>query len=228
LVNADGEWVQANASGAQVDVVELEHAFASVRTTPGEQICEHEAEALKRVVPFYRGDLLEGCYEDWCTYERERLKAMYLSVLERLLGYCEKRGLHEEGFEYGEQLLRYEHAHERAHWRLMRLHYLAGDRTGALRQFERCKEFLHAELGIEPGEAIMALYEQLRADHGPPVRREGPLTSAGPEQVRGAGAAGTLTLPVKPLLDALEALGQAGELLEQSMRAAGLRSATDG
>jgi DNA-binding SARP family transcriptional activator len=46
----------------------------------------------------------------------------------------------------------------------MRLHYLNGDRTAALRQFERCRHALRTELGIEPAAPITLLYEQIRAD----------------------------------------------------------------
>jgi DNA-binding SARP family transcriptional activator len=170
LLLSDTDWVQANTESVRVDVATLEDAFAPVRSTPGELIPKERAEALKRAVPLYQGDLLEGCYEDWCVYERERLKAMYLAILEKLLGYCEIRGEPEEGFVYGEQLLRNDHAHERAHWRLMRLHYLAGDRTGAIRQFEQCQKALMEELGIGPGEMVRALCEQVRREL--PLRHE--------------------------------------------------------
>src|SRR5438093_41914 len=152
-----------------------------------------DAHALKKAVLLYRGDLLEGCYEDWCVYERERIKAMYLAALEKLLEYCEVRGQPAQGFAYGERLLRHEPAHERAHWRLMRLYWLAGDRTGALRQYERCRDALRGELGIEPGERIRGLRDRLRAElpmtpQRHPDHRSWPL--AGPPatvRVRGEG-----------------------------------------
>ena len=34
---------------------------------------EDRARSLEDAVSLYQGDLLEGCYEDWCIYERERL-----------------------------------------------------------------------------------------------------------------------------------------------------------
>jgi DNA-binding SARP family transcriptional activator len=165
---ADTEWVQVNAGQLWLDVAHLEEAYARVKLIPGERLDAADAAELGRVVPLYRGDLLEGCYQSWCVYERERLKALYLSLLERLLAYCEATSRDDEGVTYGELLLRYDQAHERAHRRLMRLRYQAGDRTGAIRQFERCCEALREELGIAPGERTRLLYEQLKSDVGPP------------------------------------------------------------
>jgi DNA-binding SARP family transcriptional activator len=233
LVSVQSDWVQANPANLWLDVAELEDAFGPVKLVPGERMNTEQASHLRRAVSLYRGDLLEGCYEDWCIYERERLKAMYIALLERLIGYCEMHGESEEGLMYGEDLLRQDRAHERAHWRLMRLRYLAGDRTGALRQFERCREALEEELGIAPGERIAGLYDQIRADLGldppkvhiaspaargpgaPEPSRPGPV-AAPPAGWPGEGRPGATA----PLHEALRALSLAEELVAQAIRAA--------
>jgi len=216
LLSGHSEWIQVDARRVRLDVAELEDAFAPVRLVPGEQIEPEAAVALKRVAPLYRGDLLEGCYQDWCVYERERVKALYLSLLEKLLAYCEVHAEPEEGLIYGEELLRHERAHERAHWRLMRLHYQAGDRTAALRQFERCREALKEELQTAPGERIHNLYEQIRSDAGlgAPPRRWGPTTPGGPDRDDSVHPA------PNALEQALDALSLASKLVEEAIRAA--------
>ena len=166
LLLVEPEWVQVNTRCVWLDVAELEEAFDRMPRIPGERMTEADAHILQEAVALYRGDLLDGWYQDWCTYERERLKVMYLTIVEKLLGYCEAKGKPEEGLLFGERLLRHDRAHERAHWRLMRLYYFAGDRTGALRQFERCRNALREELGVGPGERISTLYEQIRTDRG--------------------------------------------------------------
>jgi DNA-binding SARP family transcriptional activator len=166
LLLLEPEWVQVNTDCVWLDVDQLEASFDRTPKIPGERMTEADAHVLKNAVTLYRGDLLDGWYQDWCIYERERLKVMYLTMVEKLLGYCEARGKPEEGLLFGERLLRHDRAHERAHWRLMRLYYLAGDRTGALRQFQRCRTALDEELGVGPGERITTLYEQIRTDQG--------------------------------------------------------------
>lgn len=166
LLLVEKEWVQVNLNGIWLDVAELEAAFDSVQSTLGERMTEEQAKTVIGALDLYRGDLLEGWQEEWCVFERERLKAINLTMLEKLLGYCEANGSFEEGLVYGEKLLRSDRAHERAHWRMMRLSYLAGDRTGALRRYEKCRVALAEELGVSPGRLTRTLYEQICADAG--------------------------------------------------------------
>jgi hypothetical protein len=59
----------------------------------------------------------------------------------------------------------------------MRLRYLAGDRTGALRQFERCAAALDSELDVLPSRATVHLYEQIRGDRLPAANAAPPPIS---------------------------------------------------
>jgi DNA-binding SARP family transcriptional activator len=135
--------------------------FSKVRTTPPERVRDAEARLIVGAVELYRSDLLAGWEEEWCVRERERLKAVYLTLLEKLVGWCETSNRIEAGLAYGDMLLKHDRAHERAHWRLMRLHQLAGNRSGALRQFEKCRTALDEELGVGPGRLTRSLYEEI-------------------------------------------------------------------
>jgi len=144
-----------------LDVAVLEQAFQGVEGIAGEQLVSPMAAALRGAVDLYHGDLLDGWYQDWCVYERERLQTMYLALLDKLMGYCETHQEYEAGLAYGTQLLRYDRAREQTHRRIMRLHALSGDRTAALRQFERCTAALAEELGVQPTPYTMQLYEHI-------------------------------------------------------------------
>ncbi|MCA9875114.1 MAG: bacterial transcriptional activator domain-containing protein, partial [Anaerolineales bacterium] len=109
-------------------------------------------------------DLLEGWYQDWCLFERERYQQMLLLMLDKLMAHCESCGAYEAGIVYGMQILRYDLARERTYRQLMRLFYLAGDRTGALRQYERCTAVLRNELGVKPSTSTEQLRAQVEAD----------------------------------------------------------------
>lgn len=161
----DGEWLQVTREAwTWADVWELEQGFSSTKGLPGEALTEEQAHQLRLAVDLCGADLLEGWYGDWCVYERERLRTVYLSMLDKLLAHCERQDLPEDGLLYGERILAHDRAHERTHRRMMRLHLLAGDRTSALRQFDRCAAALREELGIQPSEPVVALFEDIRAD----------------------------------------------------------------
>lgn len=163
IVLVDPEWISLNPEAdLWFDVAEFESTFALVQGVPGETLDAQRAQALQVAAQLYRGDLLEGWYHDWCLYER--LQNMYLAMLHKLMGCCEARQEYETGLLFGACILRYDRAREQTHRRLMRLHYLAGDRTAALRQYERCVAALREELGVSPAKSTVALYEEIRSD----------------------------------------------------------------
>lgn len=60
--------------------------------------------------------------------------------------------------EHAERLLALDPLREDAHCRLMRLHYLSGDRTAALLTFRHCERLLQQELGARPSNETLTLW----------------------------------------------------------------------
>jgi DNA-binding SARP family transcriptional activator len=146
------------------DVAAFEKTFELVQSRAGRELDAQNVLALQNAVQLYQGPLLETCYEDWCLYEREHLQNMYLTMLNKLMSYYEMHHDYDPALLYGMRILSYDRAHERTHWRLMRLHYLNGDRTAALRQYEQCAAALDEELGVKPSKRTIALYKQILAE----------------------------------------------------------------
>ncbi len=165
LILVDKDWLQLNlCDSICVDVMEFENIFNKIKDLRGRKLQQKEFISAQRAEGLYVGDLLEGCYQDWCIYERERLKDMYFALIYKLMGYCETHREYNSGIQYGRKLLALDWAHESTHLRLMRLYYISGDRTSAIRQYEACKAALRQEFDIEPGEKVMELYRQLTND----------------------------------------------------------------
>jgi hypothetical protein len=74
---------------------------------------------------------------------------------------------------------------------MMRLQYLAGDRAGAIRQFQRCVAALHEELGIKPSRRTCEVYERIRADQLDLV----PSRPAAPEAAASEGRVSPALMP---------------------------------
>lgn len=166
LLLAESDWIQINPQASYwLDVAQFEEAFLSVEGRPGQDLKPEEAKSLTEAIRLYKGDLLEGWYHDWCLFERERLQNIYLAMLDKLMGYCEAHNKHDEGIRFGMCILQLDHARERTHRRLMRLRYLAGDRTGALRQYDRCLKALNQELNVKPSWRTKEIYKQIIDDN---------------------------------------------------------------
>ena len=179
LIDNQPDWVRISRRAKfQLDVAEFEQAFSRARGVPGQQLEARVVAGLEQAAALYRGDLLEGWYSDWCIFERERLQNTWLAVLDKLMSCCEMRHEYEAGLAYGMQVLRSDRARERTHRRMMRMAYLAGDRTGALRQYQRCAQALQEELGVRPSrrtEELHRLVQNDALDAVPGVEIENPI-----------------------------------------------------
>jgi DNA-binding SARP family transcriptional activator len=132
--------------------------YASLK---GDELSAEQAAELAKAVALYRGDLLEGVYEDWFLYDRERLRLAYLDALYKLILYHKTDGSHEQGIDYGERMLALDPTREKVHRQLMVLHWLAGNPYAALAQYKRCAQILQEEMGIQPMEETRFLYERM-------------------------------------------------------------------
>lgn len=165
FMQVEPDWIRIDyANCLRVDTAVFESAFEQVNGKQAAELDETAVSLLIEAVQKYKGDLLEGWYHDWCLFERERFRQMLLLMLDKLMIYFEKIGAYELAISQGMQILRHDQARERTHRKLMRLHYLSGDRTGALRQYKKCKAILNEELGVAPGNNTEDLRHQIETD----------------------------------------------------------------
>jgi len=116
---------------------------------------------LREAVALYKGDFLEGFYDDWCLEERYRLEGLYLEVLERLVVGHEALDRPEEALRYAGRLLARDPLREDVHRTAIRLYVRLGNRAEAVRQAWQCRAVLRTELGIEPAPETVALCDEL-------------------------------------------------------------------
>ena len=168
VLQVNHDWLSLNPrTDLWTDVADFERAFAAAEGIPGKQLDDRQAQGLKDAAALYHDDLLPGWYQDWILFERERLQNMYLLILDKLIGYLQYHQQYEVAQGYGVTILKYDPARERTHRQLMYLYQLSGDRTAALRQFERCAAALKQELDVKPELRTLELYERIKSDQLP-------------------------------------------------------------
>lgn len=168
-INPRSVMLRATALG-WLDVAEFEAIVNTVRASASRQFTSDEAAQADHAVSLYQGDLLDGYDYDWCIVEREFLRSACLTMLDRLMRYCEQTGEYERGIDYGERVLRVDRAREYTHRRMMYLHAMLGNRTGALRQFDRCAAALADELDVVPAKPTVLLQQLIRSGADLPAR----------------------------------------------------------
>jgi DNA-binding SARP family transcriptional activator len=150
-----------DSSQYRLDVEDFELAIARCQDLEGSQLTAEKAACLEGAIALYVGDLLEGIYEDWCLYDRERLRLLYLNSLSKLMAFHEHHGTYECGLAYGKRILARDPTREKIHRQVMRLYWLLGEPSEALVQYKCCTQILREELGIPPTERTKRLHRQM-------------------------------------------------------------------
>lgn len=114
------------------------------------------AELRRFAADLYRGPLLDGFKDDWCTLERIRHADCYLDLLSNIIKYCAAEGDLEAAIDYASRRLIVDPQNEKSHRTLMRLYLKAGRPTSAISQFQEFQRFAVSS-GREPSEQILQL-----------------------------------------------------------------------
>ena len=117
----------------------------------------------RRAIALYHGEI---CAADdmRAIVQRERVRALYLSLLGRLADRYFRERDYEAALHYAIRLLSHDPCREDAHRLVMRCHVRTGERAQALRQYRVCQEILAAEFGARPEPLTNALFDRVRLD----------------------------------------------------------------
>jgi DNA-binding SARP family transcriptional activator/tetratricopeptide (TPR) repeat protein len=155
---------------AAVDVIEgedrirlTEHVVADAQEMQAHAFAGDHAKALEFSSELLQGMLFDDSpdFEEWLLAARESLEALRRSAAVGESARLEGLGELSAALRFAAEHLRLEPLSEDAHRRIMRLHYLTGDRSTALQTFDRCERLLKTELGVEPLPETVALMREI-------------------------------------------------------------------
>lgn len=120
-----------------------------------------------------------GEFAQWLALQRERRRARLRRSLVDLAEMAEAAKDWDDALSHARELLALEPLSEEAHRRVIRLHYLAGDRAAALLAFDRCEKVLKDEVSTPPSAQTLALLLTIQRAAGPPeVQATGPVPAS--------------------------------------------------
>jgi DNA-binding SARP family transcriptional activator len=144
------------------DVLRLADDVAhDLAALPG-RLAEDAAAATGELLgAFDYSDCLE--FAEWIAIAREQWRAARRNALAELASRLEAEGSIALALQYAERLVADDPLAEHAHRRLMRLHYLRGDRAAALAAYERCRQALSRDLKTQPAHETLELARLIEA-----------------------------------------------------------------
>ena len=119
-------------------------------------------EELAEAVDPYKGDLLEGYYEDWIIGPRQDLLSRYLDALTQMVALYSRSGDYEGALRPARLRIDAEHFSDEWQRDVIRLYALNGMPSAAIQHFERYTADM--EEGDEPSREMLALVERIRDD----------------------------------------------------------------
>jgi ABC-type oligopeptide transport system substrate-binding subunit/DNA-binding SARP family transcriptional activator len=170
-------------------------------------VAGHDLTGLESATSLYRGDFLDGFYDDWIMNERYRLQTMFCNALARLMRGLEVGGQIQEALTAALRLLHHDPVREDAHRLAMRAYCGLGQRSAALEQYRRCVKIVQDEFDTAPMAETTELYCAMLEGRFSIASRVGARPPAGAE--------GLLPRPVgRNPLDAVAAGRLVGRALE--------------
>ena len=115
----------------------------------------------EEVIILYRGEYLPDIEGDWVWSERIRLSQVYQDAILKLTTLYLEAQEYELALEQCQKVLTHDVCLEPAHRLAMKAHAGMGNRVGVIRQFERCRQILRAELDVSPSPQTEFLYHIL-------------------------------------------------------------------
>lgn len=135
----------------------------ALRAARNDEATAAAAQRISEALELYHGDFLaDADAGDWHLEVRDRLRRLCVDAALALGERHLKRNEFSEAIASFRRALVGDELHEATHRRLMLALSRAGERSEALRQYERLARALRTDLEAEPERETTALYEQLR------------------------------------------------------------------
>lgn len=149
--------------------------FEANLTTP---TSTRSVQLLTSTLQLYRGDFLSDFalseaaeFDDWVFGQQEHYRRLAVRGYVALSQEHEQQQNFAAALDALDRALQFDRLQEDLQRTALRLHYLAGDRAGAIRRYESLRKLLDEELGVPPMAETRALYDQIVSDQG--IRAQG-------------------------------------------------------
>ncbi|MGW8226981.1 MAG: tetratricopeptide repeat protein [Anaerolineales bacterium] len=176
-----------------IDITAFQSRYTTARELLSNQTGDSRAEEISTImaeiqecVGMYSGDFMAGfslpdCpqFDEWQFFERESLQRSLNAALQDLILWKIALGEYEAAIGYARQVLTFDDLSEQAHRQLMQLYAWSGQRVSAIHQYELCANLIKGEIGVEPEEETVSLFEAIKTNQlSPPdinvLRQEAP------------------------------------------------------
>ena len=144
-----------------VDVLEFQDTLSCCNSTNVGTASDTDLRSIERALRLYEGELLEGYFEDWIIYERERLRDLFIRGLSYLMRELMRRQNYHQAISCGRRALAEDPLRESVYRDLMGSYVEVGQRAEAIKLYERLSSTLDTELEVAPAKETTEVYVRI-------------------------------------------------------------------
>jgi DNA-binding SARP family transcriptional activator len=161
LIFRDGAYQLNPDLSYSIDTEEFELAVAEAEKAKREKDTEKLRESLERANALYRGEFLEGSYDNWVEERRQYYREQHL----RMVGALSKLSFSEKSWaaviKFCGQILSADPFREDVHRLMMKTFAAQGKPASVKKHFDEMSKLMKTELGIEPAAETRRIYKDL-------------------------------------------------------------------
>lgn len=163
LLYRDGDYQLNPDFSYNIDTEEFDRLVNEGETARRGREFDRCIKFYEAAVQIYRGDFMQGAYDDWVEEQRSYYREQYLRLLEALAAVAQKTQDWTRSLHLAQQILRDDPFREDVHCMIMRAHAAQGNRHAVKEQYQTLEKLLNRELGVEPAAETQKVYKELIA-----------------------------------------------------------------
>jgi ATP/maltotriose-dependent transcriptional regulator MalT/DNA-binding SARP family transcriptional activator len=161
LLYRDGDYQLNPEFSYRIDAEEFDRLAAEGDAARRARDTEASVKAYEEAAALYRGEFMQGSYDEWAEEQRSYYREQYLRVLEILARAAQKAEDWSRSLGLAQNILREDPFREDVHCQVMRAHAAQGNRVAVREQYEALRKILKKELGVEPAAETQKIYREL-------------------------------------------------------------------
>jgi LuxR family maltose regulon positive regulatory protein len=161
LLYRDGDYQLNQSFSYCIDTAEFDRLLTEGEAARRAREFERCINSYESAIALYRGEFMQGSYDDWVEEQRTYYREQYLRMLESLASVAQKMEDWQRSLDLAQQILREDPFREDIHCMVMRAFSATGNRAAVREQYETLSRLLQKELGVEPVAETRKVYKEL-------------------------------------------------------------------
>jgi LuxR family maltose regulon positive regulatory protein len=161
LLYRDSDYLLNQEFPYRIDTEEFDRLVAEAEAAKRAGDMARHLSAYEEALALYRGDFMQGSYDEWVEEQRSYYREQYLRMLEVLAVAAQKQDEWSRSLQLAQQILGDDQFREDVHCMIMRAHAALGNRAAVKDQYEHLRRVLRKELGVEPAAETQKIFKGL-------------------------------------------------------------------